>query len=53
MSIILYLPSSFIAKMERVGNNGVAISGLLGVAVSNPIAAAAILVIGANWGKVL
>lgn len=48
MSIILYLPSSFIAKMERVGNNGVAISGLFGVAVSNPIAAAAILVIGAN-----
>lgn len=53
MKIVLYLPSSFIAKMERVGNTGVSILGLLGAVAANPIAAAAVAVIGLNWAKIL
>lgn len=52
MNMVLYLPSSFITKMNSAGNSVAGILGLLGASISNPIAAAAVVVVGANWAKV-
>lgn len=52
-NVVLYLPSDFIARLERAGNSGATVAGLIGLSASNPITAAIAVVIGANWGSVL
>ncbi|MBY0757475.1 hypothetical protein K5V21_18920 [Clostridium sardiniense] len=49
----LYLPSSLIAKMDKVGGNQLAVLGIIGLSKLNPISRMVLATIGKQWGKVL